>query len=151
VYDEHVLQARRDGFQANNTLEIETATLDRLGAWVDAALGAGATNVSNPRFKPADETALRHLALSRAVQAARGDAEVVAAAAGGSLGAILRISQGPDFGFGPMGGLNLDAPAPGSALARGAVPTNIVPSDIHLTATVTGEWRFVAGAGAPDR
>ena len=84
VYDEHTHQQRRNGFQADTTLIINTATLDKLGAWVDAALSAGATNVSDPGFAPADDNALRHLALSRAVQNARGDAEVLATAAGGS-------------------------------------------------------------------
>ena len=143
VYDEHTHQQRRTGFQADTTLVINTAALDKLGAWVDAALGAGATNVSDPSFAPADDTALRHLALSRAVQNAHGDAEVLATAAGGSLGALLQINQGQAMGV-PMA-LN-EVTVTGSR----RMPTNIVPDEIHVTATVTGMWRYIAGPGAPS-
>ena len=118
--------------------------LDRLGAWVDAALGAGATNVSDPTFAAADEAALRHSALNRAVQNARGDAEVMASAAGGSLGALLQIDSAQEFARpGPvMRALAVAAPA------ASAAPTSIMPGDIHVTATVTGVWRYIAGPGS---
>jgi uncharacterized protein YggE len=145
VYDDHTRQRRRTGFQADSTLVIDTTTLERLGAWVDAALGAGATNVSDPSFAPADETGLRHLAVSRAVQNAHGDAEVMASAAGGTLGALLQLGVGEGFA----------QPVPvmrSFAVARAvdAPPTNIVAGDIHLTATVTGVWRYLPGPAAPN-
>jgi len=34
-----------------------------------------------------------------------------------------------------------------AAAVAAAPPTNIVPGDIHLSATVTGVWRYIAGAG----
>jgi uncharacterized protein len=148
VYDEHTHQQRRTGFQADTTLIINTAVLDKLGAWVDAALSAGATNVSDPSFAPADDTALRHLALSRAVQNARGDAEVLATAAGGSLGALLQINQGQGMGV-PMA--LAEVAVTGSRRMQMASPTNIVPDEIHVTATVTGMWRYIAGPGASSR
>jgi uncharacterized protein YggE len=145
IFDDHTHQRRRTGFQADSTLVIDTASLERLGAWVDAALNAGATNVSDPSFAPADESALRHLALSRAVQNARGDAETMAAAAGGSLGTLLQLSSGESFA----------QPRPVMrAMAMAAAPaptTNIVPGDIHVNATVTAEWRYMAGPVAPGR
>ena len=144
VYDEHTHQQRRTGFQADTTLIINTAALDKLGAWVDAALNAGATNVSDPSFAPADDTALRHLALSRALQNARGDAEVLAIAAGGTLGAPLQISQGQGLGV-PMA--FAEVAVTGSRRMPMASPTNIVPDEIHVTATVTGMWRYIAGPG----
>jgi uncharacterized protein YggE len=148
VYDEHTHQQRRTVFQADTTLIINTAALDKLGAWVDAALSAGATNVSDPSFAPADDTALRHLALSRAVQNARGDAEVLASAAGGSLGALLQINQGQGMGV-PMA--LAEVAVTGSRRMQLASPTNIVPDEIHVTATVTGMWRYIAGPGASSR
>jgi uncharacterized protein YggE len=142
LYDEHTHQQRRTGLQADTTLVINTAALDKLGAWVDAALSAGATNVSDPSFAPADDTALRHLALSRAVQNARADAEVLATAAGGSLGPLLQVNQGQAMGV-PM------ALSEVTVTGSRRMPTNIVPDEIHMTATVTGMWRYIAGPGAP--
>jgi uncharacterized protein YggE len=145
VYDDHTRQRRRNGFQADTTLMIDTAALDRLGAWIDVALSAGATNVSDPDFEPADEAALRHLAMTRAVQSARGDAEVMATAAGGTLGGLLQLGNGQG------------EPAPmmrtfaAAAAVAGAPPTNIRPGDIHVSATVTGVWRYIAGPAAPSR
>jgi uncharacterized protein len=147
AYDEHTRQQHRSGFQADTTLIVDTALLDKLGAWVDAALGAGATNVSDPGFAPADDTALRHLALSRAVQNARGDAEVLAMAAGGSLGALLQLSQGQGMGV-PMS--VAEVTVTGSRRQALSLPTSIVPDEIHVTATVTGMWRYIAGPGAPS-
>jgi uncharacterized protein YggE len=148
AYDEHTRQQRRSGFQADTTLIIDTAMLDKLGAWVDAALSAGATNVSDPSFAPADETALRHLAMSRAVQNARGDAEVLATAAGGSLGVLLQISQGQGLTV-PMA--LAEVTVTGSRRQAMSAPTSIVPDEIHVTATVTGMWRYIAGPGTPGR
>jgi len=148
VYDDHTHQQRRTGFQADTTLIINTALLDKLGAWVDAALSAGATNVSDPSFAPADDAALRHLALSRAVQNARGDAEVLATAAGGSLGALLQIDQGERL-IRPLA--FAAAAVAGSRQLPMASPTSIVPDEIQVTATVTAVWRYIAGPGAPNR
>jgi uncharacterized protein YggE len=147
VYDDHTRQRRRNGFQADTTLMIDTAALDRLGAWIDVALSAGATTVSDPDFEPADAAALRHLAVTRAVQSARGDAEVMAMAAGGTLGGLLQLGSGQGS----------SEPAPmmrtfaAAAAVPGAPPTNIQPGDIHVSATVTGAWRYIAGPAAPSR
>lgn len=148
VYDEHTHQQHRSGFQADTTLIIDTTMLDRLGAWLDAALGAGATTVSDPSFAPADDTALRHLALSRAVQNARGDAEVLAIAAGGSVGALLQINQSQGMGV-PMA--FAEVAVTGSRRQAISSPTSIVPDEIHVTATISGMWRYIAGPGAPSR
>jgi uncharacterized protein len=147
VYDDHTRQRRRNGFQTDTTLMIDTAALDRLGAWIDVALSAGATNVSDPSFAPADEAALRHLAVTRAVQSARADAEVMATAAGGTLGGLLQLGSGQGSGE-PVPMMRAFAAA---AAVPGAPPTNIQPGDIHESATVTGVWRYIAGPAAPSR
>jgi hypothetical protein len=38
-----------------------------------------------------------------------------------------------------------------AASVAAAPPTNIVPGDIHVSATVTGVWRYIASAAAPSR
>ena len=139
IYDEHTRQRRRSGFEADTTLNIDTAAIDRLGAWIDAAVSAGATTVSDPRFAPADAATLRHLALGRAVQNARSDAEVMATAAGGGLGPLVQMDAAPSYG----------EPAPvvrtlAMAASTTAPPTNIIPGDIHVSVTVTGVWHYVA-------
>jgi uncharacterized protein YggE len=147
IYDNQTRQRRHSGYQADTTLIIDTPALDKLGAWVDAALTAGATNVSDPTFEPADEIALRRLAVSRAVQNARGDAEAMATAAGGALGDLLQLNGGQIFGE-PAPVMRTMAMA---APAAGGPATNIVAGDIHVAATVSGVWRFLPRPGAPTR
>jgi uncharacterized protein YggE len=132
---------RRTGFDAVHTLRIETARLDRIGAWIDAALGAGATDIDDPTFRLDDPEAPRQEALAKAVAAARRDAETMARAAGGSLGELVVI------GIGASGreGSQLDEIVV-SAMRRTAsapVPTSIVPGELVISESVSARWAFL--------
>lgn len=82
------------GYAARNTLEVEIRTLSRVGSVVDAALAAGATNLFGPSFSLANPDSARRVALATAVRRARGDAEVMALAAGQRLGTVLELTSG---------------------------------------------------------
>jgi hypothetical protein len=107
---EHPRQGGRPtvvGYQARNSVEVEVRDLTVIGAVLDGALSAGATNVAGPRFAIADPSGVRRSALEQAVKKARADAEAIAAAAGVELGAVLEIissEQGdrPIFEGAPM-------------------------------------------------
>lgn len=108
--------------------------LARVGAVIDAALGAGATNISGIRFESTRREPARLEALAKAVQAARREAEAIARAAGGRLGALLEASTA-----GPV----LYAPRAEMALRTMAADTPIAPPALEVTATVTARWAFV--------
>jgi uncharacterized protein len=78
--------------------------------------------------------------MSEAVREARRDADVLARAAGGSLGRLIALNSG---------GASQPFPrdfvlAGGQARAAGA-PTNIAPGELNITATVSGRWEFIPG------
>lgn len=132
---------RRTGFDAVHTFRIETARLDQVGAWIDAALGAGATEIDDPEFGLADPDASRQEALGRAVASARRDAETIARAAGGALGDLLSVGSGAS---GRDGG-RLDEITVTASRRSGSpgVPTAIVAGEITITETVSARWTFV--------
>lgn len=82
------------GYTASNTV---TATIKRIGDAgdvVDAAVGAGANQVSGPNLLAADQDAAYRNALTRALADARGKAEALAAASNSALGKITAIVEG---------------------------------------------------------
>ena len=141
-YNANGQRTKASAFEATNTIEIETHRLDQVGVVIDAALGAGATSASDVGFRAYDIDAARHRALSQAVAAARGDAEALARAAGGTLGELLLLSTGPvsDYAGVPLAEM---AVAAAPRVAPPPVPTTVLPGDITVDASVNGRWRFV--------
>jgi uncharacterized protein YggE len=130
------------GYVVNNTVRIEVRRLDQVGAIIDAALAAGANVVNTIQFFASNVDAARRSALTEAVSHARGDAETLAKAAGGSLGALLELNtQSPPVRpvFGGERLMMRDA-----AVAQ----TPIEPGQQTLTVWVSGRWAFVPGAGS---
>lgn len=82
------------GYTIYNTLTIVTDDIDSIGAYIDAAFAAGANTFDSINFTVKDDSAAQKKALELAVADAQGKAEIIAAAAGKSLGGILNISQG---------------------------------------------------------
>ena len=136
-------ESRRNGYSATNTIRIETDNLAGIGSVIDAALAAGATEVSDVSYRSKDIDAAREAALTRAVQAARAEAEVIARANGGTLGAMLLMNTKPgsmDEGF-----EQVIVAASRRASAPAAPRTSVRPSDIEVVREIEGRWRFVPG------
>jgi len=129
---------KRIGYQAQNTLRVSVRALAQLGPWIDRALGAGATRVENIDFESSQMDAARRKALAQAVANARADAQTLAEAAGGHLGALLDLSTLAPGGPRPLF-RQLSAPGPAP---RAVETTPIEPSPLEVTASVTGRWRF---------
>jgi len=138
-YDQATQRQKRTGFEATTIIQIETDRLERLGAYMDAALGAGATGISMVAFSAKNSDEARRRALVHAVAEARTDAETIARAGGGSLGQLLLLTTAPENT--PRGVEPLAV-----AAARTVAGTNITPSQIKVTASVMGHWRFVGTA-----
>jgi uncharacterized protein YggE len=82
------------GYVASNTV---TATIKRIGDAgdiVDAAVEAGANQVSGPNLLASDQDAAYRNALKAAVADARGKAEALASASSSTLGKITAIVEG---------------------------------------------------------
>lgn len=74
-------------------VKVRLDDLERLGAWMDAALAAGFTSVSNVSFKSSQEVRLREDARARAVADAREKAGGLAVAFSGRLGPVYSINS----------------------------------------------------------
>jgi len=129
---------RRTGFDATNAIQIETERLDQIGAIIDAALAAGANDVSPAEFSAKDTSQARRQALAQAIATARGDAAAMASAGGGTLGELVLLSTGSDFARPGYQEIVVTA-----ARRSGAVGTELIPSQIRVTAQVEARWRFV--------
>jgi uncharacterized protein YggE len=126
-------RGRPNGYQATSTLEAHT-TLARVGAAIDAALGAGATNIAQLRFESTKREAARLEALGRAVQRARREAEAIAHASGGHLGNLISATS--------TGAVAFEGPQVAGAM-RLASETPITAGPLEVSATVTARWAFV--------
>ncbi|HKS07601.1 MAG TPA: SIMPL domain-containing protein [Gemmatimonadaceae bacterium] len=127
------------GYVATNSVRLKSDQLARLGAMLDAAITKGATSVGGLTFYASSSDEARRRALAIAVDRARRDAEAMARAAGGRLGQLLEITS--EFAG------ELRPSAMGETAMMRAVPeTPVQPSEIKVTASVTGRWRFIPGS-----
>jgi uncharacterized protein YggE len=81
------------GYTATNSVSAQSE-IGEAGEVIDAAVSAGATDVSGPAFTRSDEDALYRQALKSAVADAKAKAEALASAGGVSLGAVTAIVEG---------------------------------------------------------
>ena len=84
---------RVTGYTVTNTVRAEVRKLEDVGRLIDGALGKGANEISSLQFYSSKADSARRLALMRAVVNARADADALAAAAGGSVGALIELSS----------------------------------------------------------
>jgi uncharacterized protein YggE len=124
------------GYVVTNSVRVRVAQLERMGSMIDAGIRKGATGVGSIAFYSSHEADARRAALTSAVQAARRDAEAMAAAAGGALGGLLEITTE-----------SVDVPRPVTMMMRAqavAETTPIQPGEERVTAFVRVRWRFVS-------
>lgn len=114
------------GYTATNSVTT-TIEVAKAGALIDAAVAAGANQVSGPSMSVADEQALYRKALQSAVADARKRAEALAEAGGVTLGRVTAIVEG--------GG---SAPMPMAMAAKAAdASTPIEPGTQDVSAQVS--------------
>lgn len=126
------------GYVVTNSVRAESKRVDQAGPIIDAALGAGANMINGLSFYASSIEEARRKAIGGAVASARADAEAMAQAAGGSLGALIELStQGPTVPPRPM----FDIAARTKSVM--AEPTPINPGQQTVTVFVTARWAFV--------
>ena len=115
-----------DGYSASNSVSA-TANIDDAAGLIDAAAEAGANQISGPGLSSSNAEALYRQALGKAVAEARARAEVLAKAAGRSLGGIKSISES-----------GAATPLPyAERAALDAASTPIVPGEQETSASIT--------------
>ncbi len=129
------------GYDASNTVRIEVRNLELVGKVIDASLGAGANNISGINFFASQIDATKREALGAATTDARLSADVMAKAAGGTLGALVNVTSQMQ---------EIARPMPMAMLARVRVADAetpvVAPTEQTVTATVIGRWQFIPGA-----
>jgi uncharacterized protein len=115
------------GYSATNSVSVIVRGLSVVGDVIDAAVAAGANNVSGPSLARDDQDKLYRHALEDAVADARQKATALARAAGVSLGAIRSLSESPQS-VGPV--------MYGALAAKTDAATPIEPGTAEITATV---------------
>lgn len=134
---------RLTGFAARNTIRAEIRQLDDVGKVIDAAIQAGATDVTSIQFLPSAADDARRTALDAAVKQARADADAMARAAGGSLGRLISIGAA---GVAQPGTYFQSAVLTSSGGMASVPPvTPVVPGEITVVAQVLTRWEFLSG------
>ena len=125
-----------EAYRAANYVRVWANELARVGALIDAAIGAGSNRIASLRFEARDPEPARLEALRGAV--AKAQAEAVAEALGVTLGMPQEVSTGTDYGYPP--------PVMRQAIAMGmaqAAPTPVAPGEQVVRATVTIRYRLL--------
>jgi Uncharacterized conserved protein len=142
-YDRNGAAPRVSGYVVTNTVRAETKRPEQAGAIVDVALAAGANLVNSLTFYASSIDEARRQAVGAAVASARADAEAMAKAAGGTLGALVELSTGgPTIPPRPIYDMAIRAK---SAVQGEPTPVNAGPQTV--TVYVTARWRFIPANG----
>jgi len=135
-YNQTTGTSRVTGYTVTNTVRADVRQIGDVGRLIDAALAKGANEISSLQFYSSKADSARHSALAKAVTSARADAEALAKAAGGSLGALLELSTTSE----PIRPV-VYAAARMDMVAK--APTPVEPGQQTILATVTARWSFV--------
>jgi uncharacterized protein YggE len=117
------------GYTASNTVEVTSWDLAGIGKVIDVASQAGANRIQGMQFSVKDEAPARAQALRQAVEAAKNNAQAMAAALGMKLGRVLTLEQGTQAVVRPV----MRAMAANVA----AAPTPVEPGNVEVQASVT--------------
>jgi uncharacterized protein YggE len=114
------------GYTATNSVSATVRNLTKIGATIDAAVDAGANQVSGPNLVRSSATALYRTALRAAIVDARGKARTMSAASGLHIRRITDVSE------------SSAAPTPLTAKASAdATPVETGSTLVEATVTVT--------------
>jgi hypothetical protein len=133
---EQNLPPRLTGYQAANQVTVTVHDLARLGAAVDAVVGAGANQVNGISFGLNDPTAAENAAREAAVKALAAKADLYARATGYRVSRLVSLSEGGGYA----------APPQPMAMMRmmkaEAVSTPVSPGELNVRIEVTGLYEL---------
>jgi uncharacterized protein len=121
------------GYVVTDSIEVKVDDIDDLGELLDAAVEAGASNVSDIRFDLKDRAGAEREALRLAVADARSRADAAASGAGLRVERIIRIEEGERAAPPPIPVMRMKA----MAATAGEPETPVAAGEIEIRATVT--------------
>jgi len=101
-WDNNARERNLIGYFVSRQVEVELRDLEKLGTLLEKATDLGVNQLGDPRLESSKRRDLEREALAKAVQDARLNAEAVAKAAGGKVGAARTISASSGFVPAPM-------------------------------------------------
>ena len=114
-------------YRVNNSVQLETGQVNRLGAFIDAAAQAGSGRIGQLRFRHSQQETLARKAAALAVADARRIAEELARAAGVKIVRLHRLRYGGNRHPAPMR----------AEIAMAAAATPIEVGDLDIMQQVT--------------
>jgi uncharacterized protein YggE len=115
-------------------IQLNVRNLERVAAVMDTALAAGVTQIPDLQFDSDSVPAARKVAIARALERARADAEALAGAAGGRLGKLLSATtSGGNY---PMPRAQMEF-----SMAKGGAPD--VTRNVVVNVSVQARWEFL--------
>lgn len=127
-----------EAYRAVNHVRVRADDVARVGALIDAAIGAGANRIAGLSFEAKDPQPARIEALRLAVAKARAEAETVATALGATLGPPLEVNVNADYGYPPPVPMYREM----AMDAAQAAPTPVLPGEQVVRATVNIRYRL---------
>jgi uncharacterized protein len=132
---------RTTSYLVMNMVTVELRRIDLVGPVIDAALESGANQINSLSFGVSNTDSSRRAALAIAVAKSKADAEVMARAAGGSLGPLIEMSAGEFY---------MPPPRPMMTMMKvEAAQADAVPIEAGqevVRASVTARWQFLSGS-----
>ena len=127
---------RITGYQASVQVRVTIKDMSTVGNVIEAGTAAGANEVSGPTFTLSEQSTSRAEAIDKAVADAKSRAEVMAKAAGKSVGDVLSMSEA-GISVPPIFGGNMRSAADVAA----AVPIEAGTVDITANVTIVFELK----------
>ncbi len=117
------------GYQVENRLRVTVRDVNQVGAVMDAGVSAGANEAFGITFLSSQESDASDEALRAAVAEGQRKAELMAAACGKNLGALVSVTENASGGY---GGVTLNYLA-----ADASAGTTVLANDLTVSAQVT--------------
>lgn len=123
-----------NGYQVSNQVRVTVRDIDRAGDILDTLVELGANQMNGMSFEVSNADKLKDEARKEAIKAARRRADLLAAAAGAEVGAVVQIAEdAPVHGPRPVAMRS-------AAMERSSVP--IAAGAQELEARVTVVWKL---------
>lgn len=124
-------------YRASNVVTVRLSDLSKIGAVIDAGIGAGANQVQGVAFQLRQDETLRERALRQATAAARSKAAAIAETLGVELGPILEAEEGGvSIRYPQQHGLQM------MTMEARAADTPVEPGEITVSGSVTLRYRI---------
>lgn len=127
-YDYGATPPKLSGYYVSNTLTVTVRDIERIGAVIDAATAAGANQVYGVNFLSSQQSGSYDRALTLAIQEGMRKAQLMAMAAGRSLGRLEDVQENGAAGYVFSAAYDTVARASG---------TSILSGELSVTASVT--------------